>query len=285
MITWPDSLVAELAERRCIIFLGAGASAGCRPKNGKESPPTWKKLLEDAAVKMADKEERDEVLRLVGKEQYLDAAQIVWDNISPPEIQKFLWEKFKTPNYEASDIHKAVMDLDSKIVITTNIDDIYENYCKAAGSEQGYNQCKYYEIHALNDIRSTLRVILKAHGCITDTNQAVMTRRQYFEAKLKYGRFYALLDSLFLTNTLLFVGCGLTDPDIQLVLENANIAVPSVHPHYALVDNSRHHSLVDSIKKTYNIQLLEYETGKHEQAAQSLKDLSARVEAYRAAAY
>lgn len=285
MIGWPDSLVAELAERRCVIFLGAGASAGCKPRSGTDAPPTWKRLLEDAAAKVQDNHERDEAIGLIGKEQYLDAAQVIWDSLHPPDIHAFLREKFKKPNYEPSEIHTTVVDLDPKIVITTNIDDIYETYCKNAGSDQGYNHCNYYDTHALNDIRSTLRVILKAHGCITDPSQAVMTRRQYFEAKLKHTQFYSLLDALFLTNTILFIGCGLSDPDIQLVLENANIAVPSVHPHYALVEGGRHHSLVDSIKKTYNIQLLEYANGKHNEAGTALKDLSQRVEAYRAATY
>lgn len=285
MATWPDSLVAELAERRCVIFLGAGASAGCNPRVGADRPPTWERLLTDALAKVKNPSDAAEAQRLIQKEQYLDAAQVLWDSINPPDIHNFLRDKFKKPNYEPSEIHKAVVELDPKIVITTNIDDIYETYCKTAGSASGYNHCNYYDLHALHDIRSTLRVILKAHGCITDPNQAVMTRRQYFEAKLKHPQFYNLLDALFLTKTILFIGCGLSDPDIQLVLENANIAVPSVHPHYALVEDGRHHSLVQSIKKTYNIQLIEYPKGKHDEAVNALKALSQQVEAYRAATY
>src|SRR5438874_484410 len=98
MLIWPESLVAEVAERRCVVFLGAGASAGCNPRNGTASPPSWKSLLEDAAAKIAETCEREEALRLLNKEQYLDAAQIVWDNLTAPEIRTFLWEKFKTPN-------------------------------------------------------------------------------------------------------------------------------------------------------------------------------------------
>ncbi len=288
MITWPDSLVAELAERRCVIFLGAGASAGCKARSATNvypPPPTWQQLLLDAAEKIQDLSDKSEAIRLVNSGHYLDAAQVAWDNINEPEIRAFLWDKFKTPNYEPSDIHKVVLDLDPKVVITTNIDDIYESYCKNAGSDQGYNHCNYYDGHALNDVRSTLRVILKAHGCITAVNQVIMTRRQYYEARLKYSQFYCLLDALFLTNTILFIGCGLNDPDIQMILENSNIAVPSGHPHYSIVEEGRHHSLIESIKKTYNIQLLEYQNGEHGQAVTALQDLSKRVEAYRATTY
>jgi hypothetical protein len=61
------------------------------------------------------------------------------------------------------------VDLDPKIVITTNIDHIYETYCKNAGSDQGCNHCNYYDTHALNDIRSTLYVILTKR-CLKPTS-------------------------------------------------------------------------------------------------------------------
>lgn len=43
MISWPRSLIREVAARRCVFFLGAGVSAssiddhGVHPKHGKNS--------------------------------------------------------------------------------------------------------------------------------------------------------------------------------------------------------------------------------------------------------
>ena len=101
---------------------------------------------------------------------------------------------------------------------------------------------RHFNFNRVRDyaLRSTTRVILKAHGCVSDPSKIVLSRGQYFEARRRYGYFYEILDAVFLTSTLLFVGCGLTDPDIQLVLENANISAPSTHPHYALVESNRH---------------------------------------------
>lgn len=47
MINWPDSLIDELASRRCVIFIGSGASASAKKRNGENdiSPPTWAGLL------------------------------------------------------------------------------------------------------------------------------------------------------------------------------------------------------------------------------------------------
>lgn len=52
----------------------------------------------------------------------------------------------------------------------------------------------------------------------------VLTKSVYFKEKQVFSNFYKVLDSLFLTNTLFFVGCNLSDPDIQLILENVTIS-------------------------------------------------------------
>ena len=52
---WPVSLVEELASRRCIVFLGAGASAGCLSAVDRSSPPTWGVFLEDLKNRMEQK--------------------------------------------------------------------------------------------------------------------------------------------------------------------------------------------------------------------------------------
>jgi hypothetical protein len=277
LFTWPKSLVTELAERRCIVFLGAGVSAGSEATVGRGHPPDWQTFLSDATGLITQVEDRDEAQKLISLNQYLDAAQITWDSANSADISGYLRQIFVLPGYKASTVHKLVHEIDPKIVVTTNYDQIYENYCHQFASSQAYNVCKYYETHALNDIRSSVRCILKAHGSISDPTRIVLTRSSYFEARRRYPEFYAILDSLFLTNTLLFIGAGLSDPDIQLILENANIAARSVHPHYALVPGGRHRSLVEVIKKTYNIELLEYAADRHDEAVEALADLRGQV--------
>lgn len=59
MINWPGALIRELAERRYIVFLGAGASAGCISGYGETRPPNWNRLLTDLLAKMATPAEQD----------------------------------------------------------------------------------------------------------------------------------------------------------------------------------------------------------------------------------
>lgn len=281
MIDWPESLVPELADRRCIIVLGAGASAGCKPTAGTKTPPTWKQLLEILLQRVPGADDQKEVNRLIALEQFLDAAQIIRDKMPEADFNHIIRRELQDPNYSPSEVHELVLKLDPKIVITTNYDDIYERYSARGEAASAYNVWKYYDANTLDDVRSTRRLILKVHGSVSDTARIVLTRADYFKARRDARPFFELLDGLFLMSTLLFLGCGLSDPDIHLLLENANISVPCNHPHYAVVENVRHSSIKAAFKKTYNLDLLEYPAGKHAEIAASLKELNDGVQAYR----
>ena len=71
---WPVSLVEELASRRCIVFLGAGASAGCLSAVDRSSPPTWGVFLEDLKNRIPDPDGTETIDALIDKEKYLDAV-------------------------------------------------------------------------------------------------------------------------------------------------------------------------------------------------------------------
>jgi hypothetical protein len=149
---------------------------------------------------------------LIDSGSFLDAAQIIWDGSNAADRANYVRRLFVTPRYLPSDVHKLVHELDAKVVITTNYDQIYENYCHQFASPQAYNVCKYYETHALNDIRSSVRCILKSHGCVSDPTKLVLTRSSYFDARSEYASFYSILDSLFLVNSILFIGAGFERP-------------------------------------------------------------------------
>lgn len=281
MISWPISLVAELAERRCVVFLGSGASAASPCDNPSKKLPNWEGLLGRLRELLSDTETKQVAQDLITKKQYLDAAQVIHDGVNAADFRRVMREIFAAPRFHASRLHELCHELDQKIVITTNYDEIYENYCRQGEAAEAYVVYKHYDSNPLNGIRSPDRVILKAHGCVSEPSKMVLTRKQYFEARRTYPGFYDLLDALFLTNTVLFLGYSISDPDIALVLENANISAPSSFPHYAVVEDDRHTSLVRVVKDTYNVELMRYPAGDHSSAVKSLEDLVRQVLDYR----
>lgn len=285
MFSWPTSLVRELAERRCLVFLGAGASAGCVSSDGATRPPTWDQLLSNLVPKMNTSSEQAIANGLIGEKKYLEAAEIICSDVAKPDFTQFIRDTFVAPRYTQSEIHEAVLNIDPKVVITTNYDDVYDTYCRTGDAADGYNIVRYYESHLVSDLRSPVRLIVKAHGCVSNPSQVVLTRSQYFEQRLQHGNFFRVLDALFISSSLLFVGYSLSDPDIQLTLENSNIAAPAAHPHYAVVADDVHPALKRSWAKAYNIHFLEFPAGDFGFLNNSLRDLASEVIAFRARHY
>lgn len=109
----------------------------------------------------------------------------------------------------------------------------------------------------------------------------IFSKYQYNEARYKYSGFYKLLDSLALTHTYVFIGCGLNDPDIRLTLENYNFGFPGCKPHYFVsADTSMNPDLEQSLLKNCNLKVIKYDNsdGSHKELLVALNQLVALVE-------
>jgi hypothetical protein len=258
MINWPTPLVHEIFRERCILFLGAGVSASSVDGKGAR-PLTWETFLQKACEIVTDTSKRASVAKLVEERRYLVALQAIKD-LSNPSAYRDLLDRNFNAGFQPSDLHRAIYDLNARIVITTNFDKIYDAYCLSfAGSAGGFKTIKYNENDFADEIRSDTRLIVKAHGSIDQISDMIFTRAQYHAAKRDYPQFYEVLKALFLTNTVLFLGCGLEDPDILLLLEEVKILGRNERPHYAVTQRGSRNDFIKADWKTsFNIEVLEY---------------------------
>lgn len=254
-ITWPEALIEELANRRCIIFLGSGVSATAKNADGR-SPKTWERFIRSGLSLVPQDTDRDFIEEALNQKKLLIALQCLYESIDRGTYCHFVEEEYLRPNYNPSDIHKLIAAIDAKIVITTNFDKIYDKVC----NPEGHCKIVYNNSGHLSDhIRSGRRLIIKAHGEIDDVRKMIFTKRQYFEAKRDYPEFYTILGALFATNTILFLGCSMDDPDVTLLLENIFISTTAFKPHYAVELQGRVHPILKKDwESSYNISLLEY---------------------------
>ena len=281
-IVWPQALLTEVAERRCVVVLGAGASASAINASGQR-PSEWRAFLSAGIARISSGTDRAAAQEQLDRGAVLDAAQIMSDALGSADFARFIRQELEDPGFEASELHEQIVRIDPKIVITTNYDKIYESLATRGAAAAGYNVCRYHDSHLVNDLRSDRRLIIKAHGCVSDPAHIVLTRGQYFAARRDYPQFFAALDALFLTSTLLFIGSGFNgDPDIELLLQNVNISAPSSHTHFAVVEAGRHASVRRAMEQTHNVTFLEYEAGDHAQVTDALRRLADDVDAYRA---
>lgn len=281
MVTWPEPLVESIARRRCVLFLGSGVSANSKNDAGKH-PATWEAFLRDILIKRSSKlnDHKSVIEKLLDEKDYLMACEVIVDIIGEDDFGELAADEFRRPRYKPCDIHREIYLLDSRLVITPNIDKIYEQYAMNE-SDSSIVSKSYYEEDIAKYLRTTDYLIIRAHGYVDNTTNIIFTHRQYSLARCKYSAFYRLLDALILTHTFIFLGCGISDPDIQLTLENSNFIYPGCRPHYFVTAKGTYEEEIsDVLFKNRNLELLTYSNpdGSHIKLLDSLKELNQKVE-------
>lgn len=278
MTEWPESLVREIADRRAIIFVGSGISKSALP-----SMPTWGELLKSLSQHLNKVVDKKLVAKLVNKEKLLDAAQIVTDGMERADLNAELRRVFEVRPSPHSELYNILLQLDLKTICTTNYDEFLErNFDHFSGGIAAYNVLKHTSRDLLDKVRSPQRTIVKIHGCITEPNDIVLDRMSYFSARYKNHGFFGVLSALLTTNTVLFLGYSLGDPDLQIILENIHGPTNSNHGHYCLIPKLEHRSMAGAIKKSYNISCIEYPNGQHHMVQERLSSLLDAVRSLRA---
>ena len=113
MVNWPESLIIELASRRCIIFLGAGASAGATRSPDGEHPPSWHVFLEKllAGSNRGTQEYLSIAKELHIQKRYLECAEILRSTcLHPADYNRLIGSIFE--RYKPTVVQKAVETID-----------------------------------------------------------------------------------------------------------------------------------------------------------------------------
>ncbi len=278
MVNWPEALIREVADRRALVFVGAGLS-----KAAHHIMPTWGDLLVRLSAKLVKTVDKKLVKSLVNQGRLLDAAQIITDGIGRADLNAALKANFQVRPSPHHDIYDKLLQLDLKTIVTTNYDEFLEkNFDHFSGGVAAYNVCKHTSKDLLNQVRSPQRTIAKIHGCITEPNDLVLDRLSYFKARQENHGFFNVMSSLFTTHTILFLGYSIGDPDLQIILENTHASSRSEHGHYALLPKLEHRSMVKAIKQSYNIDCIEYPSGQHANVPDYISELEGLVKQVRA---
>lgn len=276
-ISWPNSLINDIARRRCVIFLGSGISRNSVNAAGV-SPKTWEATL-NSALPHLDKTTQRCIKKHINAKNFLMACELIRHTMGRDNFVDFLQNEFVKPKFKEAEIHKAIFELDSRIVITPNFDSIYDVYVRH--ETLGATQVKhYYDSDIADVIRGDSRLILKIHGDIGTPDKLIFTKVDYAKARANYGDFYSIIEALLLTHTFIFLGAGLNDPDIALLLEDYNFKYGFTRKHYFVIPKNEISDVEREIyKNSMGLQFLEYDPKNcHVQLLEGLKDLNTKVE-------
>lgn len=281
MIEWPEYLIEVIARRKCVLFLGDGISANSCNSEGKH-PATWELFLRSILRNRGNKlsNHMDVIEQMLKQKDYLTACEIIVDTIGETDFGELAADEFRRPGYMPNEVHAAVYSLDSRLVVTPNIDKIYEQYAMNE-SHSTVVAKSYYDEDIAKYLRTSDFLIIRAHGYVDDVSKIIFTHKQYSGARCKYASFYRILDALMLTHTFVFLGCGINDPDIQLVLENLNFLYPGCMPHFFITAKDAYSKEMErSLLNNRNLELLTYDNsdGTHKQLLAELKALNSKVD-------
>lgn len=275
MISWPQSLVEDIARRKCVLVLGAGVSKNSTNESGIR-PKDWKEFLVDASSGVISKAE---ITRQIRSGDYLTACELLKKDLGREDFNTLLKSEFLNPKFIPAEIHKHIYNLDSRITITPNFDKIYDTYANT--TSQGSVIIKKFNDDDIADcIRRPEPLIIKIHGTIDSVDNLIFSRKEYSEARTKHRNFYKVIEALSLTHTFIFIGCGTNDPDIRLILEDYAFRYPLNKRHYIIMPKrSIDNRVKEIIKETMSLSILEYDSSNdHQILTSSIEHLVIEVE-------
>lgn len=278
MTFWPTELVQAIARRRCVLLIGSGISANSQNKKG-DRPLTWGAFLEDAHKKLPKK--KLHITKALKANKYLEACYYLKEAHGEANWTTLLKSSFLSPNYQHAKIHEEIFNLDCRIVASMNFDKIYENYA-AKVSDGTYIIKNYYDTDIRQVVAGNGRYVLKPHGTIDTPSKLIFTVEEYAKAKIEYSSFYEILTALLHTHTILCLGCGVADPDMQWIFEDYRYKY-SECPHYIVLPEPVAEEQETLLQKTRGLNVLSYSSkGGHKILTEELEKLSQLVTLERA---
>ncbi|MDO6489400.1 SIR2 family protein [Colwellia sp. 6_MG-2023] len=235
-----------------IFFVGAGLS--------QPLFPSWKSLLENFLEQAKEGElphEENEILDLIEKgESYLDVAEVcvnAMGTVRYRDVMEKIFDKDFSED-EVPESYRALMELAPKTIITTNYDRIPE----IAGRGKYRINTNKNAPEASRFVSDGKNSVFKMHGDIIDQSSIVLTTSDYQKIINGNQSTRLLLSSLLSTKILVFVGFSLSDPHIDVILDNIrsiNNGMPLSH--YILL-NENSSFKISSFARKYGVKVISY---------------------------
>jgi hypothetical protein len=234
----PDTLLERIRNRKCVIFVGSGLSAQARTEEG--SPlPTWAEMLcqmiewcTSCGVQL--RAESAELKEAINKGRLLLVAQELKDSLEG-ELTSCLSHILHIGKVKPSEAHHLICRLPWAAALTSNYDGLFE--------EAYTMKFSIPPVLSLADIPKAQQYlqaecffVLKIHGDIKKADSIVLGSRDYGELLYRREDYKKFLEGLFGYRTVLFVGFGGKDPDLDAVINQYwTIYERAVGEHFMLI--------------------------------------------------
>jgi len=200
------ALAKEIAERRAILFAGAGLSAGL-------GLPDWDAFL----VRLGEQVGLDaREIRVRGTDFRLLTEYVKLERGSIDDLHDWMRRDWRVDDgaLRASATHRAIVELDFPLVYTTN----YDHFIERAYALHGRRCNRIVTAADFARVDPALPTIVKFHGDLDDVETLVVAETDYFRRLAFQDPLDIKLSADAFGATLLFVGYSVSDVNLRLLL-------------------------------------------------------------------
>jgi hypothetical protein len=222
----------------------------------------------------------DDVQDMISKNNLLMAAQELNDSVPEGTRARYLLSIFGDPAVRPTDNHAIIPQLPLRAVLTTNYDSLIEQAYSIA-TDGAPLSCLTQEDLASRPcpIREGYFFIFKLHGDFQRVKTVVLSSRDYQRWFYREPLYRSFLERVFADFTLIFVGFGGSDPDIDDVLNKlAALSSSNFDPHFLVLPRGRLNATERKrLLLDRRLQVLEYDHDpEHTQLGALLRELLSR---------
>lgn len=267
-----------LARQRVALFVGSGVSASAITRSGRRLS-TWEKFLRDTLRQISEEDMSDLIKQHLDRNDYLFAAELIKHAVGNDQWVRLLVEEY-SQMAKPSSLQKALIDLDQRLIITTNYDKLLEDAWSSAkpSANRFPTVVDVVDSESFSLFRSQDYHIVKIHGTIDRTKGLTFSRGDYVQNAFGNIYYQDFLRTCFLTHTVLFVGFSMADPSISLLTELMAFSYPSCRPHYIFLGGRQPREIVEISKRMRKLSIMEYsEENDHSELVDSIVALKEQM--------
>ena len=276
----PKDLIDNFKKKQSCFFAGAGLSMGA-------GFPSWggllQKLIDVANSKpWFDKGKLADYAALAkDPTKFLFLAEDLKSELGN-EFYDLMEAWFGQPDVQPTPNHEILVKIPSNIIITINYDRLIENaYNKVNGfypNSYTYKQSR----EAANSFWKEKFFVLKAHGdANSDSQGLILSQKDYRKTLYRENGYRSLLQTIFSTFSVLFVGVSLNDPEFNQLLDYLHDSYHGGGPtHYAFFEQSKTPgTLAKRYLEEFKIQTIFYQNaaGDHSEITELLNLIDAEI--------
>ena len=263
----PEHLIENFKNKFGALFIGAGLSMGA-------GLPSWEGLLGDliSLCKGIDYIHKDKINEYESLKsdpsKFLFLAEELKVELGK-HFSMYFEDKFVNSNPQPTDNHEIIANMNLSLIVTINYDDLLEKaFNKVRGNYP--NSFTYSEAKlAANNYWKEKFFILKAHGdAKKDVDSLILSQRDYRRVLYREPGYRSLLQSIFTTKSIVFLGVSFTDPEFNQLLDYLHDSYHGGGPmHYLVIEEDKmKKSLSRRFLEDFNIHTLTFNNDKGDYA-------------------